>query len=75
VHDVMGAGHETTATTAAAALHAIAAHPAVEVRLAAELREVLGEPWAPAVTAAAEPSCSCRPCWTAASLPARHAAG
>lgn len=39
----MGAGHETTATTAAAALHAVGAHPQVEARLLAELREVLGE--------------------------------
>ena len=40
----MGAGHETTATTAAAALHCVAAHPEVEARLLAELDDVLGEP-------------------------------
>jgi len=43
VHDVMGAGHETTATTAAAALYCVAAHPEVEARLVAELQAVLGE--------------------------------
>ncbi|KAL4419812.1 hypothetical protein ABPG75_006910 [Micractinium tetrahymenae] len=42
VHDIMGAGHETTATTAAAALYCIAAHPEVEARAVAELQEVLG---------------------------------
>ncbi|WIA42697.1 hypothetical protein OEZ86_008649 [Tetradesmus obliquus] len=42
VHDVMGAGHETTATTTAAALYCISAHPAVESRLMAELQAVLG---------------------------------
>jgi cytochrome P450 len=29
VHDVMGAGHETTATTTAATLYCISAHPEV----------------------------------------------
>eukprot|EP00878_Enallax_costatus_P019160 GHUV01020204.1.p1 GENE.GHUV01020204.1~~GHUV01020204.1.p1 ORF type:complete len:498 (+),score=145.15 GHUV01020204.1:378-1871(+) len=42
VHDVMGAGHETTATTTAAALYCISAHPAVEAQLQAELQSVLG---------------------------------
>lgn len=42
VHDVMGAGHETTATTAAAAIYAISAHPEVEARLVQELESVLG---------------------------------
>lgn len=40
---VMGAGHETTATTTAAALYCISAHPAVEQQLIAELRSVLGD--------------------------------
>lgn len=43
MHDVMGAGHETTATTTAAALYCIAAHPEVEQRLVEELDSVLGE--------------------------------
>lgn len=43
VHDIMGAGHETTATTAAAALYCIAAHPEVEARVVRELQEQLGE--------------------------------
>lgn len=38
----MGAGHETTATTAAAAIYAISAHPEVEARLVQELESVLG---------------------------------
>lgn len=42
VHDIMGAGHETTATTAAAALYCIAAHPEVEARVVRELQEQLG---------------------------------
>ncbi|KAF6262648.1 cytochrome P450 [Scenedesmus sp. NREL 46B-D3] len=42
VHDVMGAGHETTATTTAAALYCISAHPVVEARLMDELQRVLG---------------------------------
>ncbi|KIY99113.1 hypothetical protein MNEG_8851 [Monoraphidium neglectum] len=42
VHDVMGAGHETTATTTAAALYCISAHPHVEAALLAELDAVLG---------------------------------
>ena len=44
VHDIMGAGHETTASTAAAALWAIAAHPQAEARVHAELDRVLGAP-------------------------------
>ena len=38
----MGAGHETTATTAAAAIYCVAAHPGVRERLLAELDGVLG---------------------------------
>jgi len=38
VHDIMGAGHETTATTAAATIYCIGAHPEVEQRVAAELK-------------------------------------
>ena len=38
----MGAGHETTASTAAAALWAIAAHPQAEARVHTELDRVLG---------------------------------
>ncbi|GFR44797.1 hypothetical protein Agub_g6132, partial [Astrephomene gubernaculifera] len=41
VHDIMGAGHETTATTTAALLYCIAAHPAVRQRVEAELQGVL----------------------------------
>jgi cytochrome P450 len=37
------AGHETTATTTAAALYCISVHPAVESRLMAELQQVLGD--------------------------------
>eukprot|EP00775_Hariotina_reticulata_P002129 gene2129-2448_t len=43
VHDVMGAGHETTATTTAAALYCISVHPAVEAQLLAELQAVLSD--------------------------------
>ncbi len=42
VHDIMGAGHETTATTTAALVYCISAHPHVRDRVEAELREVLG---------------------------------
>jgi hypothetical protein len=42
VHDIMGAGHETTATTTAAALHCISFHPEVERRVLSELDSVLG---------------------------------
>ncbi len=42
VHDIMGAGHETTASTAVAALWALAAHPEVEARVHAELDRALG---------------------------------
>lgn len=38
----MGAGHETTATTTAAVLYCIAAHPEVEARVVQELEAVLG---------------------------------
>jgi len=40
---VFTAGHETTATTTAAALYCISAHPAVEAQLLAELQAVLGD--------------------------------
>lgn len=43
VHDIMGAGHETTATTTAALVYCISAHPDVRDRVEAELREVLGD--------------------------------
>lgn len=36
-------GHETTATTTAAALYCISAHPAVEQQLLGELQSVLGD--------------------------------
>eukprot|EP00884_Botryococcus_braunii_P015417 jgi/Botrbrau1/2559/Bobra.0079s0045.1 len=42
VHDIMGAGHETTATTTAAALHCICSRPEVERRVVQELDSVLG---------------------------------
>ncbi|GLC47259.1 hypothetical protein PLESTB_001835900 [Pleodorina starrii] len=45
VHDIMGAGHETTATTTAALLYCISAHPDVRQRVEAELDQVLaGQP-------------------------------
>lgn len=44
VHDVMGAGHETTGTTTAAVLYCVSTHPEVEEKLMAELRTVCGEP-------------------------------
>jgi cytochrome P450 len=37
VHDVLGAGHETTATAVTAALHALAAHPHIAAELDAHL--------------------------------------
>jgi Cytochrome P450 len=42
VHDIMGAGHETTATTTAAAIHCICSRPEVESRVVQELDSVLG---------------------------------
>ncbi|GIL78304.1 hypothetical protein Vretifemale_7752 [Volvox reticuliferus] len=42
VHDIMGAGHETTATTTAALLYCISAHTDVRQRVEQELEEVLG---------------------------------
>ncbi|GIL57872.1 hypothetical protein Vafri_13130 [Volvox africanus] len=42
VHDIMGAGHETTATTTAALLYCISAHADVRQRVEQELEEVLG---------------------------------
>jgi len=47
VHDVMGAGHETTATTTAAALWSVAANPDVERRVLDELDAVLPDGRAP----------------------------
>ncbi|EFJ41317.1 cytochrome P450 [Volvox carteri f. nagariensis] len=41
VHDIMGAGHETTATTTAALLYCISAHPDVRQRVEQELDDVL----------------------------------
>lgn len=43
VHDIMGAGHETTATSTATALYLISAHPEVETKLVEELNRVLGK--------------------------------
>mmetsp|Transcript_38457 Transcript_38457/g.46399 ORF Transcript_38457/g.46399 Transcript_38457/m.46399 type:complete len:587 (+) Transcript_38457:385-2145(+) len=43
VHDVMGAGHETTASTLTAALYSISQHPEVDARMQAEIAEVLGD--------------------------------
>lgn len=43
VHDIMGAGHETTATTTATALYLISAHPEVEAKVVEELNRVLGD--------------------------------
>ena len=42
VHDVMGAGHETTGTTTAVVLYCVSTHPEVEEKLIAELRDVCG---------------------------------
>lgn len=42
VHDIMGAGHETTATTTAAVLYCVSAHPEVARRVRNELSAVLG---------------------------------
>jgi len=42
VHDVMGAGHETTASTLTAALYSVSQHPEVEAKLVEELERVLG---------------------------------
>ncbi|KXZ41113.1 hypothetical protein GPECTOR_780g960 [Gonium pectorale] len=42
VHDIMGAGHETTATTTAALIYCVSAHPEVRQRLEAEMDAVLG---------------------------------
>lgn len=42
VHDIMGAGHETTATTTAAVLYCVSAHPEVARRVRDELSAVLG---------------------------------
>jgi len=43
IHDVMGAGHETTANTLSTALWEVAMHPEVGEKVRAELRELLGE--------------------------------
>eukprot|EP00245_Coleochaete_scutata_P018247 TRINITY_DN938_c0_g1_i1.p1 TRINITY_DN938_c0_g1~~TRINITY_DN938_c0_g1_i1.p1 ORF type:complete len:640 (+),score=112.42 TRINITY_DN938_c0_g1_i1:319-2238(+) len=42
VHDIMGAGHETTATTTTAAIFSISQHPEVEAKVVEEVRRVLG---------------------------------
>jgi cytochrome P450 len=42
VHDIMGAGHETTATTTAAVLYCVSAHPHVVTKVRAELDAVIG---------------------------------
>ncbi len=42
VHDIMGAGHETTATTTAAVLYCVSVHPEVQSRVVEELQNVLG---------------------------------
>lgn len=42
VHDIMGAGHETTATSTATAIYLISAHPEVEAKLVKEINQVLG---------------------------------
>ncbi len=42
MHDIMGAGHETTATTTAAVLYCVSAHPAVAARVRTELAQVVG---------------------------------
>lgn len=47
VHDVMGAGHETTGTTTAAVLYCVSTNPEVEEKLIAELREVCGVHFSP----------------------------
>mmetsp|Transcript_33372 Transcript_33372/g.86576 ORF Transcript_33372/g.86576 Transcript_33372/m.86576 type:complete len:592 (+) Transcript_33372:398-2173(+) len=44
VHDIMGAGHETTATTAAATIYCVAAHPEVDRLVAQELADLGGAP-------------------------------
>eukprot|EP00850_Spirogloea_muscicola_P015455 SM000118S25598 [mRNA] locus=s118:217470:221209:- [translate_table: standard] len=41
VHDIMGAGHETTATTITAALYCISQHPEVEAKVVEEVQRVL----------------------------------
>jgi len=42
VHDVMGAGHETTANTLTAALWEVASNPEIDAKISRELEEVLG---------------------------------
>lgn len=42
VHDIMGAGHETTASALAACLYLISVHPEVEEKVIHELKTVLG---------------------------------
>lgn len=43
VHDVMGAGHETTATTTATTIYLISRHADVETKVVEELNRVLGD--------------------------------
>ncbi|KAK3267371.1 hypothetical protein CYMTET_24065 [Cymbomonas tetramitiformis] len=42
VHDVMGAGHETTASTLSACLYTLSQHPEIDRKVQAELEAVLG---------------------------------
>eukprot|EP00976_Prorocentrum_cordatum_P082374 1184788-Prorocentrum_minimum.AAC.1 len=42
VHDVMGAGHETTASTLTACLYSTSQHPEVDLKVQEELEAVLG---------------------------------
>ena len=44
VHDIMGAGHETTATTAAATIYCVSVHPHVEAKVMEELEALGGRP-------------------------------
>lgn len=42
IHDIMGAGHETTATTAAATIYCVSAHPDVQAKVDEELAALHG---------------------------------
>jgi cytochrome P450 len=71
VHDVMGAGHETTATTLASALYCISAHPRVEAKVVAEMQRVLGAGPAPVPLHPVTLARVHAPCGLLACLPAR----
>lgn len=43
VHDIMGAGHETTATTTAATIYLISKHPRVQKKVTEELQKLDGQ--------------------------------